>query len=197
MNLILLVDISGSMKGFKIGAVNDTMENLIEALRDYSSANAEKVKMSVLLFSKITHWMNHEELDIESFEWREPECTGMTSLGLACRELAKKLKTAEDELYNIVLLSDGCPTDDYDEGIATLDILPTFVNSHRYAIAIGDNADIPSLIRFTADSDKVFSVSDLNNLLTILTSVLQVTQPQQPVNIGNIRVEEDPNDEWA
>lgn len=179
MDLICMIDISGSMTGHKIGAVNDAMENLKDALIDYSSSY-EAVSVSAMLFSKTASWMYDEELPIEDFEWIEPECNGMTSLGKACLLLSDKLKS-EDKIYDILLLSDGCPTDDYDEGIETLDSLSLFLNSRRFAIAIGEDADIPSLTRFTADAQKVFKVSDLNDLINVMTSALQIKQSQQSV----------------
>lgn len=193
MNLILMIDISGSMTGHKIGAVNDAMENLIDALKNYS-ASSESVSLSVMLFSKNVSWMGNSDVAIEDFEWVEPECTGMTSLGKACLSLSDKLKS-EDKIYDILVLSDGCPTDDYDEGIEVLDSLTSFQNSRRFAIAIGDDADIPSLVRFTADAQKVYKVSDLNDLINVMTSALQIDQSQQAADpIKTIAKPE--SDEW-
>lgn len=193
MNLILMIDVSGSMNGHKIGAVNDAMENLKDALIDYSSSN-ESVSGSVMLFSKTAYWMHDKELSIEDFDWIAPESTGMTSLGKACLLLSDKLKS-EDKIYDILLLSDGCPTDDYDEGIETLDSLSVFLNSRRFAIAIGEDADIPSMVRFTSDAQKVFKVSDLNDLINVMTSALQINQSQQTVE--PIKIITNPeSDEW-
>ncbi len=172
-----MVDISGSMAGYKIGAVNDTMENLIYALRDYS-VSTESVTLSVMLFSRNVSWMYDMDTAIEDFEWVEPECTGMTSLGQACLLLSEKLKS-HDKLYDILVLSDGCPTDDYDEGMEVLESLISFQNSRRFAVAIGEDADIPSLIRFTADKQRVYKVSDLNDLINVMTSILQIDQSPQ------------------
>ena len=193
MNLILMIDISGSMTGHKIGAVNDAMENLIDALKNYS-ASSESVSLSVMLFSKNVSWMNDSDVAVENFEWIEPECTGMTSLGKACLLLSDKLQS-EDKTYDILVLSDGCPTDDYDEGIEALDSLTSFQNSRRFAIAIGDDADIPSLVRFTADAQKFYKVSDLNDLINVMTSALQIDQSQQTSDpIKTIAKPE--SDEW-
>ena len=192
MNLILMIDISGSMTGHKIGAVNDAMENLIDALKNYA-ASSESVSLSVMLFSKNVSWMGDSDVAVETFEWIEPECTGMTSLGKACLVLSDKLKS-EDKTYDILVLSDGCPTDDYNEGIEALDSLASFQNSRRFAIAIGDDADIPSLVRFTGDVQKVYKVSDLNDLISAMTSALQIDYSQQTDPISPIANSE--GDEW-
>ena len=193
MNLILMIDISGSMTGHKIGAVNDAMENLIDALKNYA-ASSESVSLSVMLFYKNVSWMGDSDVAVDAFKWIEPECTGMTSLGKACLVLSDKLKS-EDKTYDILVLSDGCPTDDYDEGIEALDSLASFQTSRRFAIAIGDDADIPSLVRFTGDVQKVYKVSDLNDLINVMTSALQIDQSQQMADpIKTIAKAE--NDEW-
>lgn len=193
MKLILLIDVSGSMKGHKIGAVDDAIDNLTEELRDYSSSH-EGVSISILLFSKTAMWMQ-EDMDIEEFDWNRPECNGMTSLGAACKALHDKLDKNPSFEYRIILMSDGCPTDDYDEGIEILDRSKSFTDSIRYAIAIGEDADIPSLVRFTADKDKVLKVSDLSDLTSLLTQAIELPIESTPVHIDQPSSMEE-SDEW-
>lgn len=196
MQLILMIDTSGSMQGQKIGAVNDAMENLIADLSAYSG-NGDEVFIAVEFFSRNVKWMDDNFIWINSFEWKEPICTGMTSLGKACLSLAEFINSMKDKGVRIVLLSDGCPTDDYDEGISMLETIPGFISSNRYAIAIGNDADIPSLVKFTADQDKVFQVTDLDILLAAIKMAATpkdalpetMSTPQNDVNTED--------DEWA
>lgn len=196
MQLILMIDTSGSMQGQKIGAVTDAMENLIADLSAYSG-NGDDVFIAVEFFSRNVNWMDENFILVNSFEWDEPVCTGMTSLGKACMSLAKFMSSLKDKDARIVLLSDGCPTDDYDEGISMLESVSGFVSANRYAIAIGNDADIPSLVKFTADEDRVFRVTDLDNLLAAIKMVA-MPQDAQPATIPtpqtDINTEED---EWA
>lgn len=196
MHLILMIDTSGSMQGQKIGSVNDAMENLIADLSAYSG-NGDEVFIAVEFFSRNVKWMDDNFIWINSFEWKEPICTGMTSLGKACLSLAEFINSMKDKEVRIVLLSDGCPTDDYDEGISMLETIPRFISSNRYAIAIGNDADMPSLVKFTADQDKVFQVTDLDNLLAAIKMAAipkdalpeTMSTPQADVNTED--------DEWA
>lgn len=191
-----MIDTSGSMQGQKIGSVNDAMENLIADLSAYSG-NGDEVFIAVEFFSRNVKWMDDNFIWINSFEWKEPICTGMTSLGKACLSLAEFINSMKDKEVRIVLLSDGCPTDDYDEGISMLETIPRFISSNRYAIAIGNDADIPSLVKFTADQDKVFQVTDLDNLLAAIKMAAipkdalpeTMSTPQADVNTED--------DEWA
>ena len=196
MQLILMIDTSGSMQGQKIGAVTDVMENLIADLSAYSG-NGDDVFIAVEFFSRNVNWMDENFILVNSFEWDEPVCTGMTSLGKACMSLAKFMSSLKDKDARIVLLSDGCPTVDYDEGISMLESVSGFVSANRYAIAIGNDANIPSLVKFTADEDRVFRVTDLDNLLAAI-KMAAMPQDAQPATIPtpqtDINTEED---EWA
>ena len=196
MQLILMIDTSGSMQGQKIGAVTDAMENLIADLSAYSG-NGDDVFIAVEFFSRNVNWMDENFIWVNSFEWKEPVCTGMTSLGKACMSLAEFMSSLKEKDTRIVLLSDGCPTDDYDEGISKLASVTGFVSANRYAIAIGYDADIPSLVKFTADEDRVFQVTDLDNLLAAI-KMAAMPQDAQPATIPtpqtDINTEED---EWA
>ncbi len=181
MDLILMIDISGSMNGHKIAAVTDALENVKETLSDYSYDH-EPVRICIQLFSRDVRWYLEQPTPIENFQWEEPYCTGMTSLGMACTSLSEYLKTGTlSDNIKILLISDGCPTDDYDEGLDSLMELNIFKTSDRYAIGLGDEADIPTLVKFTGDPDRVYNVTDLDRLLDCITmTIVDNTQPIQP-----------------
>ena len=114
----------------------------------------------------------------------------MTSLGKACSFLSDFLQKKElSDVIKIILMSDGCPTDDYDEGLGTLTELSIFNASDRFAIGLGEEADIPSLVKFTSDANKVFQVTELDKLLDCITKAvvdntppLNSTPPSSPPN---------------
>ena len=64
MDVILMIDSSGSMRGHKIAAVNDALENLIDSLIEFSNTR-ESVIIAVELFSKDVRWL----CDVEEDEW--------------------------------------------------------------------------------------------------------------------------------
>lgn len=55
MQLYLLLDTSGSMEGAKIGALNDSMENIIVDLQE-KAVNGTDIKVSVLSFARHINW---------------------------------------------------------------------------------------------------------------------------------------------
>lgn len=185
MTLFFLIDTSGSMSGNKIGAVNDAIVNVLPMLEDISSSNPDaEIKVAALEFSNGTKWLYNEPKSVEDFKWIDVQAGGLTSLGEACLELNSKLsrsgymKSASGSYAPaIILLSDGGPTDNFDGGLQTLQGNNWFKNSIRIAIAIGDDADLNVLSRFTGNSEAVIKVQNIDALKQIIR-IVAVTSSQ-------------------
>lgn len=194
MRLYILLDTSGSMDGSKISALNDSMENIIVDLQE-KAFNGKNIDIVILSFAMDVTWMYDEPINILDFKWKPLTASGMTSLGKACCELAKNISAypANNENVAIVLLSDGCPTDDYDEGIRELRNLQTFNNADKFAIALGDNADLQSLARFVDEQNNIFIENKADTLIDVLNTIMgniaHHTTPTHPNVIDN--------DEWS
>lgn len=194
MRLYILLDTSGSMDGSKISALNDSMENIIIDLQE-KAFNGKKIDIVVLSFARDVTWMYDKPINILDFNWKPLTASGMTSLGKACCELAKNISTypANNENTAIVLLSDGCPTDDYDEGIMELRNLQIFNNADKFAIALGDNADLQTLIRFVDVQENIFIENKADRLIDALNTIME--------NITNFTstplYTDDIDDEWS
>ncbi len=185
MTLFFLIDTSGSMYGNKIGAVNDAIVNVLPMLEDISSSNADaEIKVAALEFSNNTKWLYNEPKSVEDFKWIDVQAGGLTSLGEACLELNSKLsrsgymKSASGSYAPaIILLSDGSPTDNFDGGLQSLQGNNWFKNAIRIAIAIGDDADLDVLARFTGNSEAVIKVQNIDALKQIIR-IVAVTSSQ-------------------
>lgn len=185
MTLFFLIDTSGSMSGTKIGAVNDAIVNVLPMLEEISSNNPDaEIKVAALEFSNRTKWLYSEPKSVEDFKWIDVQAGGLTSLGEACQELSSKLsrsgymKSASGSYAPaIILLSDGGPTDNFDGGLQTLQGNNWFKNAIRIAIAIGDNADLNVLSRFTGNSEGVIKVQNIEALKQIIR-IVAVTSSQ-------------------
>lgn len=173
MRLYILLDTSGSMNGSKISALNDSMENIIVDLQE-KAFNGKNIDIVILSFAMDVTWMYDKPINILDFKWEPLTASGMTSLGKACCELAKNISAypVNNENVAIVLLSDGCPTDDYDEGIRELRNLQTFNNAAKFAIALGDNADLQSLARFVDEHDNIFVENKADTLIDALNTIM-------------------------
>jgi uncharacterized protein YegL len=181
VNLFFLIDTSVSMKGIKIGQVNESMSNVIPIINEISQNNPDaQIKISVLLFSAGAEWLYEEPKKPEHFLWKDVSADGKaTSLGEACYKLNKKLSRKEGGFLAvsnnyapvIILMSDGDPTDDFKTGITKLKHNKWFNLALKFAIAIGDDCNIDNLVQFTGNSESVIAVHDIRDLKTAIRLV--------------------------
>lgn len=173
MKFFILLDTSGSMEGAKIGALNDAMSNILVTLQG-AAFDGSAIELAVLTFGKTAKWMYESPKPVMDFGWKELKANGMTPLGSACLELdlALKTHTTLGDKTGIILLSDGCPTDDFESGISLLKQNPVFTESYRYALALGENADIPSLRQFVIDDNHVYNLNTVESLFDGLNNAI-------------------------
>lgn len=179
MVLFFLIDTSGSMSGAKIGTVNAAIENVMPELKDLSESNADsQVKIAVLQFSTGVQWMYNDPVEAENFRWNYLDAGGLTSFGEACSELNSKLSRSafmSDASGSfapaIFLMSDGEPTDNYQDALAKLKQNNWFKKSIKVALAIGDQANKIVLEEFTGNSEAVLTAHDPNTLMKMIQFV--------------------------
>lgn len=186
MNMFFLVDVSGSMAGEKISAVNDAMRNVLPIVREIGENNADaEIKLSTMVFSNNAKWIDVEPVSANVYEWKDQTAIGSTSLGAACEDLNGKLSHRHGVLKSasgsyapvVILLSDGGPTDNFDAGMAKLRENAWFKHATKIAIAIGNDADVNVLKKFTGDIELVFRVHNIEALKeTIKVAVVTSSQ---------------------
>ena len=157
-HLFFVVDTSGSMYGHNMEAVNEACERAIRSI-DVIRPDIE-LRISVLSFDSTPKWMHPEPRRISSFEWMILWPEGVTNLGSACRELCNGM--SRDNFFRpdlcgrrrimkslVILLSDGAPTDNYQEALEALWQNPFFAEANKFAIGLGDAFDEQTLYQFT------------------------------------------------
>ena len=174
MVLFFLIDTSGSMRGEKIGAVNSGIEDSIMDIREMTNPDAQ-VKIAVLTFSSGAEWQSPKPIEIEKYSYNRLDAEGLTDLGEACKMLNEKLSRKEfmsDEAGNyepvIILVSDGNPTDNYDEGLKTLKKNDWFKVAIKIALAVGEDVNRSELEKFTGDIGFVIPIKDKKQLRKII-----------------------------
>lgn len=186
MTLFFMIDKSGSMSGKKIGSVNDAIENVLPMIGEISDENPDaEINIAALEFSTSTRWKYSEPKEAKDFIWQDVTAEGLTSLGLACMELNSKLSrnggfmSSPSGCYApaIILLSDGGPTDNFEEGLSALKKNSWFKNAIKVAIAIGDDADKNVLSQFTGNSEAVITVHTLDALKAMIR-IIAITSSQ-------------------
>ena len=106
--------------------------------------------------------MYPEPVFSDQFQWNTVEADGLTTMGEAFKELASKmsknsyLKSPSASVAPaIFLMSDGCPTDEYKDGLEALRNNRWFKYAIKVAVAIGDDADLDVLEEFTGTKEAV------------------------------------------
>lgn len=208
MVVFFIIDISGSMKGARIGAVNDAIRNLLPELkkREASNTNAE-IKIAIMEFSSGAHWRTLTPQPVSSFVYDDiTYVSGGTNFGNAFRALNEKLSrkaflNAAAGAYTplIILLTDGKPSDIalYPEELNKLKHNSWFQYATKAGIAIEEGALSPEckrvLLEFTGQEKMVLEAKNTNILskqieLVTLTGVDFVTQQGSLQNAdGNSR----------
>ena len=159
--IFFLIDVSASMNGTKMGELNTIMEELIPEIRKVGEADTE-VKVAVLTFSTDVKWMYAEPIPVEEFEWVRLNASGVTSLGAALKELSSRM--SRNSFLNspslsfapvIFLMTDGYPSDDYEEGLKALSTNSWYKYGLTAALGIGNEANDDVLAQFTGTPDTV------------------------------------------
>lgn len=177
LNLFLMIDVSGSMAGEKIAAVNDAVRNVIPIINGIGESNPDaEIKISAMTFSNTVDWLTPQPVTASGLTWNDQSASGMTCLGEACKELNRQLSHKTGFLKSasgsyapvVILLSDGGPTDDFTAGMNALNNNAWFRHSTRIAIAIGNDADTNVLATFTGNPELVFRVHNIDALKTVI-----------------------------
>ena len=181
--IFFLIDTSGSMKGTKMGELNTVMEELIPEIRKVGEADTE-VKLAVLTFSTDVKWMYSEPIAIEDFEWARLSAKGVTSMGAAFKELNTRM--SRNSFLNspslsfapvIFLMTDGYPSDDYQEGLKELSTNSWYKFGLKAALGIGNEANDDMLAEFTGNKDTVVHAYSGNQLAQMI-KIVAVTASQ-------------------
>lgn len=196
MVLFFVVDASGSMSGSKIGALNDSIRETLPDLKDLSADNPDAaIKIAVLKFETGVEWLYPEPIDSEDFQWNDIHVGGVTSLGLALKELNNKLSKTEflQEATGsfapvIIFHSDGAPTDDYQTALAEIKKNNWYKHAIKVAIAHGEDANTNILTELTGHSETVLEARNTDDLKKIIRFV-SITSSQ--INSQSSGVDDD------
>lgn len=196
MVVFFVVDISGSMRGARIGAVNDAIRNVLPELKKRERGNtAAEIRIAVLEFSTRANWRTLSPEPVSTFQYRDIENVGGgTNYGTAFAALNEKLSrkqflnsTAGAYTPLIIFMTDGKPSDMglYKEELERLKQNKWFQYSTRAGIAIEEGALSPEckrvLMEFTENDKNVYEAKNTVILakqieLVTLTGVDFVTQ---------------------
>ena len=152
LNLIFVIDNSGSMDGEKIGAVNNAIRDVMSIMPEIQDDTSDAlIKISALKFSDKAEWVYAEPKTVEDFVWKDIRVDGGTNLSLAYDRLADFLRKKENGgkmpdigglAPIIILMTDGLPTSyDWEDRLKELKKKGWFKVALKYALSIGVDTD--------------------------------------------------------
>lgn len=154
LHFIWIADCSGSMAvDGKIQALNTAIREALPHMRQVADENPNaEVLVRALKFSSGAQWHVSQPTPVADFKWADLRTEGVTDLGRALTMVAEQLRIPpmSDRALPpvLVLISDGQPTDDFNQGLQALLNEPWGKKAVRIAIAIGEDADLEVLQKF-------------------------------------------------
>lgn len=187
LNLIFIIDKSGSMYGEKIAAVNNAIRDIVSIMPEIQDDTADaNIKISALTFSDYAEWIYPEPRSVDDFKWQDISVDGGTNFSDAYDKLTdymiKKSKGGQmPDLGGVapilILMTDGVPTSlDWEEHLNILKKRGWFKVALKYALAIGEqNEEIMNVLSsFTGNIETVLKVYTAEALRKVI-KVIAVT----------------------
>lgn len=150
LNIIFVIDVSGSMRGQRIAQVNYALENIFKELRRRDDVNSV-VKVAILEFSDEAEWVTPMPVPLSDYVFTQVTAQPwLTNYGKAFSALNQKLR--RDQFMSpslgeyfaplILFITDGEPVDvrEYPAALQKLRKNGWFKKSAKYAIAVGKEA---------------------------------------------------------
>ena len=199
LHFIWIVDCSGSMRDDgKIQSLNYAIREAIPHMQREAENNFQaNLLISALKFSTGAQWFI-PPTNIDSFKWIDVDAKGHTDLGKALRLLSEMLHippmTNRGLPPVLVLLSDGQPTDNYEEGLNKLLNEPWGKKAIRIAIAIGEDANIKVLEKFIGNDERrpllARNPETLSNYIRWVSTVVQSASARPKSQQKNLEIQD-------
>lgn len=179
MVLFFIVDTSSSMYGEKIGILNNAIEEVLPEIAKISDSNPDaEIKIAILDFSTDAVWTTPKPVPAGEYMYNYLEASGLTAMGAAFNKLNEKLSRNEfmQEIVGsfapvLFLLSDGEPNDDWEKALNKLKTNNWYKKAIKVAVAIGNDADLNVLQKFTGSSESVLTVHTPKELAAMVRFV--------------------------
>ena len=201
LNLLFVIDNSGSMEGEKIGAVNNAIRDIMTIMPEIQEDTSDAdIMISALTFSDDAKWVYAEPQRVTEFKWKDIRTNGCTNLSCAYDELSKflcrrsnggKMPDIGGVAPIIILMSDGMPTSyDWEEHLKELKKKGWFKVALKYALAIQIDTQeaMDVLSKFTGNSEtvlKVYTAEALRQVIKVIAVTASKVKSSSSVINGN------------
>ncbi len=190
--IFILADVSGSMNGMKIQAVNKAIQDMVSTLKNVDDIRGV-FKLSIITFGGEDEvCVQQMPTDIKEINLTELFASGRTPMGAAISKLKeiienKDIIKSKDYQPTVVLLSDGYPTD-YDgnpegtlENYLNWEPIKTFHESERcskcmrVAMSFGADTDLNMFRAFLNNGTEPMKATDASDIAKLFKWVTMST----------------------
>jgi uncharacterized protein YegL len=188
--VILLLDVSGSMGGEKIRNLNDAVRDMLEVFRDTENSETE-IWVAIITFGDQVK-LHQKLVSAGQIQWEDLSAAGSTPLGVAL-QMAKAMIEDKDIVPSrayrptVVLVSDGQPTDDWENPLKVFISDGRSGKCDRMAMAIGAQADETVLGKFIAGTpNRLFyaeNAKQLRDFFKFVTMSVSIRTKSQTPNV--------------
>lgn len=210
LNLVFVIDRSGSMEGEKMGAVNNAIRDVISIMPEIQEDTSDAdIMISAMTFSEDAKWVYSEPKSVSEFKWKDIGVDGGTDYSKAYDELAKFLckKECGGKMPDIggvapiiILMSDGMPTSpDWEQHLDLLKKKGWFKVALKYALAIQIDTKeaMDVLTKFTGNPEtvlKVYTAEALRKVIKVIAiTASKVKSSSSMINsfTGDVKTKEE------
>lgn len=142
--VFLLIDTSGSMdEPGKLDAVNQAVQVMVRTLADESSYQAD-LQVSLITFGGLEATVRQPLVPAQDVVFAPMTARGRTPMGGALRLLTQLIEdpaVVPSRAYRptVLIVSDGIPTDDFEEALEEMKAAPRASKALRFAMIIGED----------------------------------------------------------
>ena len=197
--VILLLDVSGSMRGEKIAALNKSVEEMIASFADQTKREVE-IQVSAITFGSEVK-VHLPYTPAPDIKWTPLSAGGATPLADAlvmAKEMVEDKATTPSRAYRpaVVLVSDGAPwpeTQPWEQALAAFVGSGRSSKCERYALGIGSETDESVREKFVegTDDQTVHHADDASGIVEFFKFVTmsvstrsKSSNPNQTVVVG-------------
>jgi len=203
MPILLLLDVSDSMNrpSEKIDSLNAAVSEMIDDIKQMSGEVVDYVVSVITFGGKVTCLYDPPYKNVKEVQWAKLKADGNTPLGTAmkmAKELIDDKDTTKGSWYRpvVILVSGGHPDDEWEKPMDAFIAEGRSSKCHRFAMAIGQDADENVLKRFLKDTtNSLFYAHDDKDIkkffkwVTKSVKMLLCARPQpqpRPDNSSNV-----------
>lgn len=193
--VLLLLDVSESMRGEKIQALNTSVQEMMKTFAQTSPEDVD-IQVGIITFSSTAKLYQSFSSSQSTQPWVDLKASGNTALGMALTlgySLLEDPTVLPKKIYRpaVVLVSDGQPNDDWEAPLQQFVTQGRSGKCQRFAIGIGSDVNLSMLEKLTGSPQLVYQAKDgvaLKSYFQLVTQTVsqRSSQPQEeaPLSAG-------------